>query len=168
MLSTLICYDGSASAEHALDLARQMLDRYQKVLLTVWTVPERIHADSFGYESPPGAPSYEQLCELVEQAAQESAEQGAQMAAQLGLDVQIRVERNRSTVWRTILDVADELDSDLIVVGTRGTTAVQSGLLGSVSGSLVHESRRPVLLVPTPDRGADGAKDAPATSRAGV
>jgi nucleotide-binding universal stress UspA family protein len=35
----------------------------------------------------------------------------------------------------------------VIVVGTRGSAAVQSGLLGSVSASLVHGSKRPRLLL---------------------
>lgn len=167
MSSTLICYDGSPSAKHALGLAYRSLERRPKVLLTVWSAPERVHADSFGYQSPAGGPSYERLCELFEHAAQESGDQGRQLAAALGLDVQLRVERSGPTVWETILKVADELDADMIVAGTHGTTAVQSGLLGSVSGALVHRSRRPVLVVPTPTAAADVA-DVETTGRAGV
>jgi nucleotide-binding universal stress UspA family protein len=48
----------------------------------------------------------------------------------------------------TILEIADELDADLIVAGTRGTTAVAEQVLGSVSNTLVHHARRPVLVVP--------------------
>ena len=46
------------------------------------------------------------------------------------------------------LSVADEINAALIVTGTHGSTAVQSGLLGSVSNALVHSSQRPVLVVP--------------------
>jgi len=168
MSSTLICYDGSASAQHALAFAHRALGRRPKLLLTVWSVPERIHADSFGYQSPAGGPSYERLCEMFEQAARDSSEQAQRLATELGLDVQARVERNRSTVWRTILEVADELDADMIVAGTHGTTAVQSGLLGSVSGALVHHSRRPVLLVPSPDQRVDEPASGVAAGRAGA
>jgi hypothetical protein len=48
--STLICYDGSPSAQHALVLAYRSLDERPKVLLTVWSTPERVHADSFGFD----------------------------------------------------------------------------------------------------------------------
>jgi len=157
MSSTLICYDGSPSAEHALARAYRCLDGGPKVLLTVWSAPERVHADSFGYESPANGPSYERLCEVFQRGACETARRGAQLAAELGGEAQLRVERDRSTVWQTILEVADELDTDMIVTGTRGATALQSGLLGSVSGALVHHSRRPVLLIPTADRGAAAA-----------
>jgi nucleotide-binding universal stress UspA family protein len=46
-----------------------------------------------------------------------------------------------------IVTYADTIDADLIVVGSRGHSAVASALIGSVSRSVLHESRRPVLLV---------------------
>ena len=150
MSSTLICYDGSPSARHAVALADRSLDRHPKVLLTIWAAPERVHADSFGFDQHGDDPFYGRLCELVESGARETAEQGRRQAAELGLEVEVRVERDRSTVAQTILDVADELDSDMILMGTHGVTAVQTGLLGSVSSALVHQSHRPVLLVPAP------------------
>jgi nucleotide-binding universal stress UspA family protein len=157
MAPTLICYDGSPSAQHALALAYRSLDARPKVLLTVWSTPERVHADSFGFDQHGDDQFYARLCELVERAASQTAEHGQQLAAELGLDVEARVERNHSTVSQTILTVADELDSDMILVGTHGTTAVQPGLLGSVSNGLLHQSRRPVLVVPILDPIADTA-----------
>ena len=157
MSSTMICYDGSPSAQHALALAHRSLDSRPKVLLTVWSPPARVYPDSFGFDEQPDGVSHGRLCELVEQAAHQTADEGQQRAAELGFDVQVRVEANRSTVPQTILDVADELDSDMILVGTHGMTAVQTRLLGSVSGVVANQSHRPVLLVPTPDARASAA-----------
>jgi nucleotide-binding universal stress UspA family protein len=165
MSSTLICYDGSPSAQHALVLAYRSLDKRPKVLLTVWSTPERVHADSFGFDQHGDEPFYARLCELVEHAADKTAEHGQQLAAELGLEVETRVERNHSTVSQTILQVADELDSDMILVGTHGATAVQPGLLGSVSNGLLHQSRRPVLVVPILDPTADAALSEVAAAR---
>jgi nucleotide-binding universal stress UspA family protein len=52
------------------------------------------------------------------------------------------------TVWRAILDIADEQDAAVVVVGARGASGLSSALLGSVSYGLVHNSDRPVLVVP--------------------
>lgn len=52
---------------------------------------------------------------------------------------------------RTILDEADRLEVDLVVVGKRRHGALERFLLGSVSESVMHHSTRPVLVVPVPD-----------------
>ena len=153
MSSTLICYDGSPSSSRALEVAHRSLGGQPKILLDVWTAPERVHADSFGFDQHDDGPSYERLCELMEQQTQEILDGGLQQAAALGIEVQTRAERSRISVWQTILEVADELDSDLILAGTRGASAVEAELLGSVSGALVRHSHRPVLIVPGADRG---------------
>jgi nucleotide-binding universal stress UspA family protein len=48
---------------------------------------------------------------------------------------------------RVILDIADELDADLIMVGARGLTAFERFLLGSVSSKLSHHSKRSLMIV---------------------
>jgi len=149
-MSTLICYDGSPSAQRALSVAASALDGAPVVLLHVWNPPQRVLADSFGVSEDSAVLNTEKLQTFVEHHAAEVIADGVALAGRLGVSVTSRQEVNRSTVWQTILDVADEVDASLIVTGTHGSTAVQSGLLGSVSNALVHHARRPVLLVPTP------------------
>lgn len=144
---TLICYDGSPSAQRALRAAHDCLGHQPAVLLHVWNPPERTHPDSFGVGDSHG-PSYEQLGHFSEERATEILAEGQRLAASLGIAASARSEPSHSSVWQTILDVADELDCELIVTGTHGRTAVTTGLLGSVSNALVHNSRRPVMTVP--------------------
>lgn len=48
-----------------------------------------------------------------------------------------------------LLAVADELDADLVVVGSRGLRGVGRFLLGSVPNRVVHHAARSVLVVHT-------------------
>jgi nucleotide-binding universal stress UspA family protein len=150
-MPVLICYDGSTSAQRALSVAASALDGAPAVLLNIWNPPQRVLADSFGLHESPTGPSYAELERLTEERAAEILADGETRAGRLDFPVTSRQEPNRSTVWQTILDIADEVDATLIVAGTHGSIAVQSGLLGSVSNALVHHAQRPVLLVPSPD-----------------
>ncbi len=146
----LVCYDGSQSARHALTVARAAVGDAHATVLNVWEPPPPFLADSFSTTAEAG-PSAGELDRVALRHAREIAQEGSDLARSLGLDTDIRVgERDGHETWRTILAVADEVDADLIVVGTRGTTAVQSSLLGSVSHGVVQHSGRPVLVVPTP------------------
>ena len=147
-MSILICYDGSASAKHLLAITEKVVDNAPTVLLHVWSPPERVLADAFADRQDDRGPTYEELETWVRERAADTLNEGQALAESLGVTVTPLSERNRSTVPDTILEVADELDAELIVTGTRGATAVQSGLLGSVSGAVVHRTRRPVLVVP--------------------
>jgi nucleotide-binding universal stress UspA family protein len=150
-MSILMCYDGSPSSKQALAVARAVLAKNDVVLLYVWNPPATAVADSFGDPREDVGPEVAQLEQLELQRAREITEEGLALAAQPGVaaSVSVQIERNAAgDVARTILDVAGRERSDLIVIGTHGATAVQTGLLGSVSSELVHNSATPVLVVP--------------------
>jgi nucleotide-binding universal stress UspA family protein len=48
----------------------------------------------------------------------------------------------------TLLEVADDVDADLVAVGTRGRGGPAELLLGSVARTVAHRARRPTLAVP--------------------
>ncbi len=151
-MSTLICYDGSSSAKRALSVAASAMDGTPAVLVHVWNPSERVLADSFGITEHDAGPSFQQLEEVVQRRAAEVLADGEALAERLGFAVTSRQEINRSSVWQTILNVADEIDANVIVIGTHGSTAVQDSLLGSVSNALIHHAHRAVLVVPSSDQ----------------
>ena len=52
---------------------------------------------------------------------------------------------------RMIIQTADEVDADLIVVGSTGMTSLERALIGSESENLMRFSKRPVLIVHQPN-----------------
>jgi nucleotide-binding universal stress UspA family protein len=50
-----------------------------------------------------------------------------------------------------IVEIADKVDAGLIVVGSRGHSAITGLLVGSVADRLLHIAGRPVLVVPASD-----------------
>ena len=49
---------------------------------------------------------------------------------------------------RVLLELADEIDADLIVVGSRGAGQSELVALGDTSTKLAHQADRPVLIIP--------------------
>jgi nucleotide-binding universal stress UspA family protein len=88
-----------------------------------------------------------------EAAARAAAEDGAERAREQGFSARARVEQATMAVWRTIVDVANEIDAALIACGTRGRGAIKSVLLGSTSHAVLREAHRPVLIAPEPTDG---------------
>ena len=58
----------------------------------------------------------------------------------------------QGTPWRTITDIADKMNADMIVMGVRTHSTLQHMLLGSTSQKVISHSMIPVLVVPLPPR----------------
>ena len=96
------------------------------------------------------------LLHVVPEQAGESFTEHSQKAAGIVAEAVQRLGLNPSDVntiirqgdtKQTVLQVADELDSDLIVMGSRGMSRLQSILSNSASQYVFQLSTRPMLLV---------------------
>jgi nucleotide-binding universal stress UspA family protein len=159
----LLCYDGSDPAKRAIEQAGRLVDG-EAIVLTVWeSVGSAIlrHAPSgkteFGRDARGIAEDVvDELDASTAERARATAAEGVTLAAAAGFDALAlarralaeTAERTAVTVWRAVLDVADEEAVGVIVLGSRGRSAVKSMVLGSVSYGVVHNSDRPVLIVP--------------------
>ena len=145
----VLAFDGSESAMHAIASAHEVLGDVPLTMLHVWDQPVAgFDADPFGGLQTWSPSQIAELESAVRDRAQRVLDEGVTLAAQAGFVAAGRLERADAAPWRTILDVADELDAQLIVVGARGLSTIGSVVLGGVSNALVHHSRRPVLVVP--------------------
>ena len=88
----------------------------------------------------------------IDGAAADAADALAREGAALIPDATVHSMRATASVWQAILEYADEVDAELIVAGSRGLSAIESTVLGSVSHGLVNHSHRPVLVVPPKGR----------------
>ena len=65
-----------------------------------------------------------------------------------GIDAELIVDVTDHTAADDIAELADELDADAIVCGSRGLGAIKGVLLGSVTQRLLHIAPCPVFVVP--------------------
>jgi nucleotide-binding universal stress UspA family protein len=65
--------------------------------------------------------------------------------------IKVSLHEPTGTAAEEILNQADKLDADLIVMGTHGHGAVYNLLVGSATKGVLKHSTRPVLLVPAPN-----------------
>jgi nucleotide-binding universal stress UspA family protein len=75
----------------------------------------------------------------------EPLEEAVRMAEERGLSATTRLLIGEPE--KKIVEFADWVGADLIVVGSRGHGGITSALLGSVSRGILHEAKRPVLVV---------------------
>jgi nucleotide-binding universal stress UspA family protein len=143
----LICYDGSAGADRAIDVAAALLGPRDAVVLDV--APAMTFAEGVAATSsivPGGA-----FEDLNQADALRLAEAGAERARRAGLRAEARGTM-ASTTWQGIVDVADELDAAAIVIGSRGLRGLRELAGGSVSHDVATHAGRPVLIVPPSER----------------
>ena len=148
----VIGYDGSHDAQRAIDLAGGALRADAAVVVNVWSTPVAMTQPgaAFGAPSPPSEAELQRL----EQTARQLAEEGAARARQAGLSAEAHIARGTTPaeIARVLCDLAEDRGATLVVVGRRGQSRLKEVVLGSVSNAAVHDGRRPVLVVPSPEQ----------------
>jgi nucleotide-binding universal stress UspA family protein len=75
-------------------------------------------------------------------------EQVDEIASQESFAVHMHLLSGSGQLARRLAMLADRLDADLIVLGTRGHSPLAGLVLGSVTQQMLHDAGRPVLAVP--------------------
>jgi nucleotide-binding universal stress UspA family protein len=147
----VIGYDGSDYAEAAVAAAGRLLEVRETLLQTVWLAYRAVApAALVGTSVAVVSKAAEEIDRGLATKAGETAARGARLACTYGLEVRAEAVEGHGNVWRTLLDTAEDHRAAAIVVGSRGTSGLESVLVGSVSRALIHHSQVPVLVVRPP------------------
>ncbi len=153
MFRTIIwATDGSETADRALPYAKELAAGVDGRLIVVHS-KELLVGRASGY---PVLADEEDVETKIEGQVEQLQEEGIDASFRL-------VSGSVSHAAHMISDAAREAEADLIVVGTRGHTAIAGLLLGSVTQRLLHIAPCSVLAVP-----ATAKADAPANRAADV
>jgi nucleotide-binding universal stress UspA family protein len=147
----LIAYDGSLDAKAAIQHAGELMPGTAVTVLTIWEPFTTMLARTPETLRP--LARMDEAGDIDRQeadAAEESSKEGVELARAAGLDATSLTTSLHGSTADTIIQQADRLNVDAIVVGSRGLTGVQR-LLGSVSFSVVQNADRTVLIVPSAD-----------------
>ena len=145
MLKILIAVDGSEHANRAIETAAKMAQStvsLEACLISVRTgaILEPLFANDYSMITLKKLDSEQEdrQTTVLNNAAQYAKDHG------LTLGEPVRAHGN---VAQEIVRIAKERQADLIVMGTRGLSALSGILLGSVAQKVLHDSSIPVVMV---------------------
>lgn len=145
-MHALIATDGS---EVSLDAGRKAVALMKPTKVTLLTVADTSIAEDSGAGGFEGNLLSPAESERARQAIlDEGDDELARTIEALGVDPSI-VDRRlvEGASGQMIVHVADEVDADVIVVGSHGRGWLKRVVIGSISEYVVHHSTRPVLVV---------------------
>jgi nucleotide-binding universal stress UspA family protein len=139
MQTVVVGTDGSPNAERAVRRGAEIAKGTGAVLHLVSAYPDvATYSEGISSSAKRDPINLREVAESVlARAEREVRSQG----------VEVVTDAREGEPAHVILDVAQEQNADLIVVGARGLTGFQRFLLGSVSGKLSHHATCSVMIV---------------------
>jgi nucleotide-binding universal stress UspA family protein len=140
----VVATDGSDHALQAARMAGEIAQKFQAklTLLSVFDMAGRMTI----YESGPENMLYvDALLRRGQEMHENVQRRTGEVLQEMGVPYQSRREAGHAV--DTIVQVAEELKADLIVLGSRGLGGFKRFLMGSVSDGVLHHAHCPVLVV---------------------
>jgi nucleotide-binding universal stress UspA family protein len=134
MKKILVGFDGSEGSEQALNRAMMLIEEYGELILLA-VIPSR--SDKIFVD--------EDIYKELKQKAENMINEVINDVGQHEFTITGMIEEGDPAV--IIIDVASKLNVDLIVLGSKGTSALGRYLLGSVANKVVQYAHKPVMVV---------------------
>lgn len=138
----VVAMDGSENANKAAEWAINFAKDKDAKVIAVYVVQ---HAEKIGSKAA-GEKAIEYAVKLGKEAAVEVNPVIVEHKIPAN-GKNIRIDAERKSPSEGIIEVAEDNNADLIVMGTKGMTGLSHILLGSVAENVVRHSKIPVLVV---------------------
>lgn len=136
--SILVPIDGSDNANRAVHHAMEQAERFGATLYSLYVVDTRLYGE-------PGLSSTELVIDDLEDEGQRLLAELVEQADNRGIEAVTRC--CHGVPHEEIIDYADEVDADVVVLGYQGQTHSLRGNIGSVAERVVRHAGRPVFVV---------------------
>ncbi|MGA7899594.1 MAG: universal stress protein [Nitrososphaeraceae archaeon] len=149
----LVSIDGSKESFGAADYGIYLANLFNAVMTVIHVLPQEIRYEYDNVDAiQPNIPAaVEVLRGIVELSKQEVQAKWfnkiIEKAKEMDVNLQTDVVVATRSVASEIVDYADKLDVDLIIVGTRGRSGLKRMLLGSVASEVVKYADCPILII---------------------
>lgn len=134
-MTFVLGYDESPGAALALEAAIDLAKRYAEPLVLVYG------------STPPGGVGEEFRAHLavLDELGRTATAHALARATEAGVVAEVRIVHEKPAA--ALLDVADQYDARMIVVGSYGESPLRGFILGSTTYKVLNQSDRPVLVV---------------------
>ncbi|MGB0432002.1 MAG: universal stress protein [Bacteroidia bacterium] len=147
--------DFSACSDYAINYAIELAERYKSEIFVVHGFnpnTEIITSDLITpFQGVPGTLSAQQINEFVEERNQ-YIDKNLSEIEQLGHKKGITLNTSKvgSSVFEDLADQAQDLNCDIVVMGSHGSSGMEEAIVGSNTQKFVRYSKIPVLVIKQP------------------
>lgn len=138
----LLPVDGSATANLAVSRALALAKAFNAKVTAVYVLDPY----PFASAGPDFAFGQAQYVNAISQEAEHTLAGVREQFATQGLEI-VTVTKDAYSVWKGIVETADEVGADIIVMGSHGRKGVEKLMLGSVAQRVVAQAHIDVLIV---------------------
>lgn len=143
MKTLIVAVDFSGGTQKVLDVASKLGVALREKIYLVHAVDDTPVYAVYGLYSDQ-VPMINEYSEMAKKVAVRKLKELKEEFSMGGFETELLLGRPQEA----ILDFAEKVDADMVVVGTHGHSAIGSLFMGSVASSLVRKAKFPVLVVP--------------------